>query len=383
VPGNRPDAGGDALIENMGSIENPIYVPATVTFEGKTWTHVGLRFKGNSSLMTSWGSGIMKLPIRLDFDQFEEDYPEIEDQRFYGFEQLAFSSNFNDASFLREKVTADIFRAAGVPAAQTAFYAVYLDYGEAPIYFGLYTLTEIVEDTLIQTQFEDNTGNIYKPEGRGASFAEGTFSETAFEKQNHKKETDWSDIQALFNVLHAATRTSNPAAWRSALETSFDVNGFLNWLAVNAVIQNWDTYGVMPHNYYLYHDPTTDKLIWIPWDNNMALSSNQGMRDVLSLSMHEVDENWPLIRYLLDDSMYYAQYVANVDAVIHDAFEPARMETIYRELAVMIEPYALGENEEHTFLKSDEAFHSAVEELVEHTSARYETAAAFVASQQP
>ena len=52
------------------------------------------------------------------------------------------------------------------------------------------------------------------------------------------------------------------------LEEVFDVSGFLNYLAVNSVIQNWDTYGIMSHNYYLYHDPTTDLLTWIPWDNN-------------------------------------------------------------------------------------------------------------------
>jgi hypothetical protein len=31
------------------SIRNPIWVPCTVEFEGKTWWHVGVRFKGNTS----------------------------------------------------------------------------------------------------------------------------------------------------------------------------------------------------------------------------------------------------------------------------------------------------------------------------------------------
>ncbi len=68
----------------------------------------------------------------------QEEYTEIDDQRFYGFKQLSLSSNYSDNSFLREKVAADIFRESGVPAAQTAFYQVYVDYGEGPIYFGLY-----------------------------------------------------------------------------------------------------------------------------------------------------------------------------------------------------------------------------------------------------
>src|SRR5690606_31230712 len=127
-----------------------IYVPVTVVFEDQTWTNVGLRFKGNSSLRSTWERGNLKLSMRLDFDQFEDDDPSIKNQRFYGFKQLALANGFSDDSLLREKVAADIFRAAGVPAAQTAFYAVYVDHGAGLVYFGLYTMTEIVDDTVIQ-----------------------------------------------------------------------------------------------------------------------------------------------------------------------------------------------------------------------------------------
>ncbi|MBN1178663.1 MAG: CotH kinase family protein [Anaerolineae bacterium] len=386
APGQPPEGrpGGGLPGGGVGgdSDVNPDYIPVTISFEGNTWTHVGLRFKGNSSLRSAWGNGIMKLPMRLDFDQFEDQFPETEDQRFYGFKQLSLSSGFNDASFLREKVAADVFRAAGVPAAQTAFYEVYVDYGEGPVYFGLYTMVEIVEDTLIETQFEDDDGNVYKPSGSGATFAAGLFNPASFDKQTNADEGDWSDVQALFDALHASTRTTDPAAWRSGLEAVFDVDGFLNWLAVNAVIQNWDTYGNMSHNYYLYHDPTTDLLTWIPWDNNEALSSRQRSAGVLSLSLDDVDAQWPLIRYLMDDPVYHAQYVAYVEAVSDGPFEPARMEATYRELAELIEPYALAENEGYSYFRSDEAFYTAIEELVDHAYSRAEAAEAYLATQR-
>ena len=41
-----------ALVETD---EDPIFVPADVYYNGKTWYRVGIRFKGNSSLQTSWG----------------------------------------------------------------------------------------------------------------------------------------------------------------------------------------------------------------------------------------------------------------------------------------------------------------------------------------
>ena len=162
---------GQAPEFGTGDDNNPVWVPATIEFEGDSWTNVGIRFKGNSSLKSTWGSGTMKLPFKLDFDEFEDDYPEIDDQRFYGFKQLSLSSGFNDSSFLREKITADIFRDAGIPAAHTAFYQVFVDYGKGPTYFGLYTMVEVVDDTVIEEQFQDDSGNLYKPEGQGASFA--------------------------------------------------------------------------------------------------------------------------------------------------------------------------------------------------------------------
>ncbi|MDY0020270.1 MAG: CotH kinase family protein [Anaerolineae bacterium] len=380
--GGGPGGGQGGMPGNMGdNDENPIWVPVTIEFEDGTWTNVGLRFKGNSSLRSTWSSGNLKLPLRLNFDKFEDENPEIDDQRFYGFKELTLSSNFSDASFLREKITADIFREAGVPAAQTAFYEVYVDYGEGPVYFGLYTMVEVVEDTIIETQFDDDSGNVYKPSGNGATFAEGTFSEEAFEKQTNEDEGDWSDVEALFEALHAEVRTTDPEAWRSGLEAVFDVDGFLNWLAVNTVVQNWDTYGSMSHNYYLYHDPTTDQLTWIPWDNNMALSG-AGRQTTGALDLANVNANWPLIRYLMDDEIYHAKYITDVEAVVNGAFEPAKMETTYRELAALIEPYVLSENAEHTTLKSEEAFAGAVEELVKHVATRHEAATEFVASQE-
>lgn len=39
--------------------EDPIFVPADVMYNGKEWYRVGVRFKGNSSLQSSWTSGII------------------------------------------------------------------------------------------------------------------------------------------------------------------------------------------------------------------------------------------------------------------------------------------------------------------------------------
>ncbi|MDY6873797.1 MAG: CotH kinase family protein [Chloroflexota bacterium] len=372
-PANRPlNNGQPGMGGNISDgVENPIWVTATVAFEENTWENVGIRFKGNSSLKSAWSSGNYKLPFKLDFDQFEDDYPEIDDQRFYGFKQLSLASNFNDDSYLREKVTADIFRAFGVPSAQTAFYEVYVDYGEGPVYFGLYTMVEMVEDTVISEQFTSDAGNLYKPDGSGATFAAGSFTEASFDKETNQDEDDYSDILAVLDALHADTRLGDPSTWRSGLETVFDVDTFLRWLAVNTVVQNWDTYGLMSHNYFLYTDPETDQVTWIPWDNNHALSGT-GMREALSLGLDEVTDQWPLIRYLMDDPVYRAQYDAYVGAVVETVFVPEEMAQTYQAYHELIGESALAETEEATMLRSAADFENSVHSLIQQVNGRYE-----------
>ena len=289
-----------------GHREDPVFVPAEVFYDGIEWYRVGVRFKGNSSLQSSWQSGILKLSFKLDFDEFEDAYPQIDNQRFYGFKKLSLKNNYEDQSMLREKVAGDVFRNAGLAASHTAFYTVYVDYGEGPVYFGVYTMVEEVDDTVLDTQFSDDSGNLYKPEGTGASFRSGTFSQASFEKKTNEDEADWSDIQSLFAALHDDTRTTDKATWRTNLEAVFDVDTFLKYLATNTVIQNWDTYGRMTQNYYLYNNPDSGQLTWIPWDNNEALQEGK-MGGSLALDFSDLTSSaWPLIGYLYDDEVYRA-----------------------------------------------------------------------------
>jgi len=352
------------------SDEDPVWVPASVFYNGIEWYKVGVRFKGNSSLQSSWQSGIMKLSFKLDFDEFEDEYPQIDNQRFYGFKQFSLKNNYDDDSQLREKVAADIFASAGLAISNTSFYTVYVDTGDGAEYFGLYTMVEEVDDTVIETQFSSDDGNLYKPEDYGASFAYGTFNEEGFEKKTNEDEYDWSDIEALFDALHDSSRTSDPATWRANLESVFDVDVFLYYLAVNTVIQNWDTYGRMEHNYYLYNNPENGLLTWIPWDNNEALQDGK-MGGSLNLDFSDLSSStWPLIGYLYQDEVYKDKYDTFVQAVIDGPFNTNYIQNVYDTYSALVEPYATTEENGYTFLSSSSSFYSGVSTLKSHATSR-------------
>ena len=66
--GGVPPAGGGGGVTNFGL--EPAYVTSSVKFNGKKWENVGFRLKGNSTLSSTWKSGIYKLPFRLKMDEF-------------------------------------------------------------------------------------------------------------------------------------------------------------------------------------------------------------------------------------------------------------------------------------------------------------------------
>jgi hypothetical protein len=381
---------------------DPMYVPVSVTHDGKVWTNVAMRYKGNSSLVSAAGAGNGKVPFRLDFGRNKKDDPSIDGQKFYGFEEMTFSSNFTDDSQLREVLGSEVFRDRGVPAPRAAFYRIHVDVGSGPEYWGLYTMVEDPGDgAMLDAQLAGRAGNLYKPDGVGADWTK--FSKEGFSKKNNEREANFSDVEAAIAALHAPR--TNPAAWRENLESTFDADLFLKWLAVNTAVDNWDTYGAMAHNYYLYGDPRrSGRLQWIPWDNNMSFGMSPfgrgngappgfaarggppavfpprgagagpagappaffaarfgGAGNVLHT---DVGEQWPLIRILMADDVYSASYRRHLEFALGGLFAPEALARRARELHALIAPYVVGpqgERETHRTVSSPTAFTQAVD----------------------
>jgi spore coat protein CotH len=331
-------------------------------------------------LRTTYQRGIKKLPLKLDFDQFEDTYPAIQNQRFYGFKQLSLKNNFEDKSFVREKVASDLFREFGLVSPRTAFYRVYVDFGEGEKYFGLYTLVEEVDDTVIKTQYAETKGNLYKPEGKGATFGAGSFDISDMCKKTNETENNYSDVQQLYTVINSSERETSNDKWKEKLNAVFNIPLFLKWLAVNTTMQNWDTYGRMTHNYYLYNNPESGKLEWIPWDNNEALQDGK-MGGALSLSLSEVGVNWPLIRYIINDKTWEAEYKQNLSGFVNGVFNPGRVNIKYENYRQLLREYVVGSSGEqtgYTFLSNNADFDTAVDFLKLHVEKRNEAVRQFL-----
>lgn len=362
-PGGGP-GGGDLD-------EEPMWAPVTVEYDGRIFRSVGMRYKGNSSLRTAWRSGVLKLPFRLTFDKYEEEDPLTDDQRFFGFKKMTFSSAAMDATLIRDKIAADLFRDAGIASARGNFVEVYLDEGNGPVYMGLYTMIEDPSNKMLEAQFGDDTGNLYKPEGEGAQL--GVFDPDAFEKKNNEEDPDTSDVENFIAALN--DDTTDAATWRANLEATFDVDHFLMMLAVSQTMVNWDAYGFMDHNYYLYADPGRDgRLVWIPWDLNESFLSGRrpGADDVM---LSSVGSDWPLIRRVLDDAEYHERYLDALADVIDGPFHADDMHAKIEAERARVHPFAIAETSPYSNLRSaaefDQGYDAANGGLHAHVDARH------------
>jgi spore coat protein H len=346
--------------DDLDAITDPMWMSATLEYQGQTWSPIAVRWKGHASLVGAWNNHIGKLAIRINFDHFGDDDPATKGQRFFGFDGLTLGNGYKDDSLIRDKTAGDILRASGVPAARGSFAQVFIDIGNGPFYMGVYTMIEKVEDRMLDTQLGSDSGNLYKPWGDAARWPAIAAAsvplvstsqadiEGHFEKQTNKS-SDWADVVAAINALHSDR--SDAAAWRSRLEAAFNVPSFLKWLAVNQTMVNWDAYGCMPHNYYVYANPLDQKrFFWLPWDLNEALAARKHdgcvpsspMLDEIVSGSTSVAKEWPLIKYTLGDPVYRESYRGTLRAVLDSGFSAGTLTAQMQADHDLVAPYVDG-----------------------------------------
>jgi spore coat protein H len=214
------------------------YVKATFAEGATNYSTIGVRLKGSSSVKL-----LDKKPsFTLKFNEFESG------QRFYGNEKVCLNNSASDPSCLSEAIGGEIFRAAGVPAAKVTFAQVTLNGRD----LGLYVLAQAPNRDFLSDYFKRAKGNYY--EGDAADITE----KLRLDSGNGPK--DNADLKALANAAKEADLTQRLNKLRNVL----DVDKFINFLAAEVFTANHRGYAINRDNYYVYHDPESDRIVFIP-----------------------------------------------------------------------------------------------------------------------
>jgi len=326
------------------------YVECTVRFQGQAYPHVGVRHKGNTSLINPFEDGRTKLPFKLDFDKFDDEYPETDGRTLLGMDKINLANGFRDPTLLRDIFAVDLLREFGANAPRARPCAVYVN----GAFRGLYVMIEQVDKTFLRDRFGNDSGNLYKPEGPGADLT--YFEPDSLEKETNGKAADWSDIEEFIEELN------DPAV---DIATILDVDSFLPWLAVSVAICNLDSYLARPHNYYLYNNPATGRFHFISWDHNSTFGSDV-VPGVDSSNIHaypvEVPSRagTPLVERVLAVPAYRERYEALIDQLAHHSLGAHRVVPMHDAMR----PWALMERYPSTLLHDVRDFDRNVESLV-------------------
>jgi spore coat protein H len=240
------------------------YVPATLHFEGETWSEIGIRYKGGyGSLFTCFnaqGERICdKLSIKLAFDEYDPE------GRFYSLKKLNFHSMEADPSHMHDAVVYKLFRDQEVPAPRTA-YARLLVNGEL---LGLFAVVEQIDGRFTRARFPDGgEGNLYKE-----VWPQHTTEQPYLDAlETNEDEAPTADKMVRFAQALAA---AGEEGFAGVIESWMDADQLMRYMAVARLADHWDDIvawycvGAQPcfnHNFYWYESTTEDRVWLIAWD---------------------------------------------------------------------------------------------------------------------
>lgn len=282
------------------------YVRATVQEGERSYTNVAIRLKGGPGSYRD----IRDTPsFTVNFDKFAEG------QTFHGLKKIHLNSSVQDRSLLEEKISREIFEAAGVPAPRA---------GHAQVFFnkrrlGVYVLVEGVNKQFLKRHFKDASGNVYE----GKSGSEVTMNMPANSGDDRR---DKSRLRALA----AAARQPDLNLRLVALEETLDVDRFLTYMALEMILWHWDGYTMHRNNFRIFHDRTTDRMVFFP----------QGMDQMLNRPSDSVFPNQPgglVARSVLEVPELRERYRARVAEITTNIFNADAISSRIYEVSIKVQ----------------------------------------------
>ncbi len=304
-----------------GDQNSDFYYSVSVRFRNTvldtTVVNVGIRIRGRSS---RWHP---KRSYKIDFKEFGGE-------KFFSYKKFDLEPNVNDPSLAREPLSCILYKEMGVPAMRYHYHTLYMNNE----YMGVYLNIEHIDDEFVDRRFGSESGNLYK-----SSFSVGLTPETdiynneILELKTNEDINDRSGVERLIHIL----ATVYGKAFADSLESVFNVDNYLRQLAVETLIGHWDGYSYMGSNYYLYENPKTRKIEYIPYDLDNTwgidwIGRNWESRDLFNWS----NENnaRPLTQRILEVNEYKQRYIAYLKEILDKHFtEPgiqAQFDQIYK-----------------------------------------------------
>ena len=259
----------DVLADINGNDDFKVEIPIHASGEGLpddgTVTNATLRQRGNTARFGPQKSFRLKLDSKKDLWRNER--------------RLQLNKNPFESTRYKNKLAFDLFQAVPhFPSLRTQFVNLWIDNGQGPEDFGLFTHTEFVGKEYVENRGLGEDDNLYKIEF--FRFSQGDLNSVQVDAEGKPLDEDafasrleienGKDHRAVGRMLEAMvdeTRTLD-----SIIDEYFNRNNILTWLATNLILRQADA---VTHNFYLYNPAGTERFYILPWDYDGILEPEQ------------------------------------------------------------------------------------------------------------
>lgn len=283
-------------------------VTATLELDGRSWEDVSIRYKGNSSYR--YAPSELKRSFKLRLPAGE----------------LNLNNNAFDPSQMRETLAYDVFRHAGVTVPRTGYARVLLTVPgrHDRQYLGVYTVVQQIDEQFLAVRWGSEVGLLLKPERlEGFPFLGDDWEQYA--DRYGARVAKSADRKRFVEFVKLVNHASD-AEFAGRIADYLDVDAFLRFLACEAVLVNTDSPLATGRNYWVAMHPATRKLVWLPWDLNMAFAAFQPSDASHDVHTPAVKGAFPLADRVLADRGLRAKYEATLRDVVATNFTRARLE---------------------------------------------------------
>lgn len=182
--------------------------------------------------------------------------------KWNGQSRISLNGMGSDPSLMRNRLVWDLYHAIGVVGPDTAYYRVYLN----GVPQGIYLQLEWIENKMFERKGLGGDGELYHPQD--SHFCGDLDKHNRYDIDDcwlkfSPPFEDFSSLQALIDGINVTPISE----FDHFVESNFESDSVINWLAVNVLVADGDTYN---KNYFLYRSKASGKWTVIPWDYDLT-----------------------------------------------------------------------------------------------------------------
>lgn len=162
---------------------NEEYTSCSVVIDNEAYKNVAIRAKGNTSLTQVKSYGNNRYSFKIEFDHYDST------KTYYGLDKLCLNNIIQDNTYMKDYLCYRMMSEFGVDSPLCSYVYITVN-GED---WGLYLAVEGIEDSFLQRNYGNDTGELYKPDSQSMGGGRGNgdnFKMSEFNaEQNNRSDT--------------------------------------------------------------------------------------------------------------------------------------------------------------------------------------------------